>query len=114
MRIDLIRAVCHGFFTVVRGPKLRVSGCIPHVSCSYAHGKDSEIVIALFSQNVIFLTFVDCPNKNKSQSYPRNISEERETRNKVTSSISVILLMYLQYFLRTIQQSYINNNYLNP
>ena len=55
MRIDLIRAISHGFFTVVRGPKLRVSGCIPHVSCSYAHGKDSEIVIALFSQNVNLL-----------------------------------------------------------
>jgi hypothetical protein len=71
MRIVLARPVCHGFFTVIFGPKLRVSRCFPHVSSSLDLGKDSEIVIALFSQNVNFLTFVDCPNKNKSQSYPR-------------------------------------------
>jgi len=55
MRIVLVRAVCHGFFTVIFGPKLRVSRCFPHVSSSLDLGKDSEIVIALFSQNVNLL-----------------------------------------------------------
>ena len=84
MRIVLARPVCHGFFTVIFGPKLRVSRCFPHVSSSLDLGKDSEIVIALFSQNVNFLTFVDCPNKNKSQSYPRK--EERGKRNEEQSN----------------------------
>ena len=83
MRIVLARPVCHGFFTVVSCPKSRVSRSFAHVSSSLEPEQDSEIVIALFSQNAIFLTFVDCPNKNKSQSYPRNIDEERETRNKL-------------------------------
>ena len=55
MRIVLVRAVCHGFFTVVSCPKSRVSRSFAHVSSSLEPEQDSEIVIALFSQNVNLL-----------------------------------------------------------
>ena len=55
MRIVLVRAVCHGFFTVIHGPELLVSRSFTHVSSDLDLGKDSEISIALFSQNVNLL-----------------------------------------------------------
>ena len=55
MRIVLVRAVCHGFFTVVSCPKSRVSRSFAHVLSSLEPEQDSEIVIALFSQNVNLL-----------------------------------------------------------
>ena len=59
---------------------------------------------------MLFLSFVDCPNKNKSQSYPRKKKQERETEANEFNLGNFFNVLAI--FFAEIQQSYINNNYL--